>query len=48
MVALSDLDYKVEYVSGYSTGSNQALLRNKQGAVTAAADPKRLQHAVGF
>lgn len=48
VVALSDMGHSVEYVAGYSIGSNQALLRNEQGTITAGADPRRLQYAIGF
>lgn len=48
VVGLSELGHEVEYVAGYSIGSNQALLRNDQGTITAAADPRRLQYAIGF
>lgn len=48
VVALAEMGHAVEYVAGYSIGSNQALLRSEHGTVTAAADPRRLQYAIGF
>lgn len=48
VLGLAELGHEVEYVAGYSIGSNQALLRNEQGTITAAADPRRLQYAIGF